>query len=106
MEVVCRICDRKVKKRDRLKHLRVHGHDPKGRWPKETLDSIFVVSKRLNSWKQDTPRQQFSALLGTLLGEVSNIQDGIEPARALQRIKRWSKEIKQLGDAYLQEKWW
>lgn len=41
--VTCKICGLALKRRDRLKHLRKHpGNGPKDRWPKETLDAVFL----------------------------------------------------------------
>lgn len=41
--VTCRICGCGLKRADRLKHLRKHpGNGKKDRWPKETLDLIFL----------------------------------------------------------------
>ena len=60
--------------------------------------------KRLETWSQDTPKMQLAVLLGTLKGELGNIEDGIKPENALKRCQRWIAELKQLGDL-LPEEW-
>lgn len=69
------------------------------------MNNSKLILNRLDTWRQDTPKMQLDALLGALKGELSNIDDDINPEQSLRRAEKWISQIQQLGKNYLSESW-
>jgi hypothetical protein len=41
---------------------------------------------RRESWKQDRPRMQLAALVGSAMGDAQNIKEGITPAERVPAV--------------------
>lgn len=61
---------------------------------------------RRPTWKQDTPRMQFVAIMQSIEGWVINLESGRSPLeRALSFIKPAIQELKELSATYTSETW-
>jgi hypothetical protein len=65
----------------------------------------YYPRARRPTWRQDTPDEQFVAVMQSLEGWVGNLERGISPQdRCIEHIRRGLDELKGL-QAYMGESW-
>ena len=65
----------------------------------------YVPRRRQPTWKQDTPQEQFVAVMQSVEGWICNLEKGVSAQkRCLEHIKKGLEELKGL-QAYMESNW-